>query len=48
MKIITLAFASAIVFAPTLAFSQDTKNPETPAVATPETNNPTYATVTPH
>ena len=41
MKIITLAFASEIAFAPTFAFSQDPKSSETPAVATPETNNPT-------
>ncbi|MDT6942368.1 PepSY domain-containing protein [Brucella pseudogrignonensis] len=41
MKIITLAVASAMAFAPTLAFAQDTKNPKTPAIATPDNNNPT-------
>ncbi|MDM7852467.1 PepSY domain-containing protein [Pseudochrobactrum kiredjianiae] len=39
MRIITLALASAIAFAPTFAFSQDTKSPETPAVSAPQTNN---------
>lgn len=42
MKIITLAFASACLIAPSSVFAQDTgkSSPETPAVATPESNNP--------
>lgn len=42
MKIRTLAFLSACFIAPSAVFAQDTgkSSPETPAVATPESNNP--------
>lgn len=35
-----IALASALVLAPSLAFSQDATSPETPAISTPESNNP--------
>lgn len=42
MKIRTLAFLSACIIAPSAVFAQDTgkTSPETPAVATPDSNNP--------
>ncbi|GAA5629157.1 hypothetical protein Brsp05_04456 [Brucella sp. NBRC 12953] len=42
MKISVLALAGAFLVAPSIAFAQDSgaTSPETPAVATPDNNNP--------